>query len=191
MTVGRMAEKPGTQERPIWWTRQYIESFTLSEEEAWEIINSPPWYCVVAWVTRDCTPVACTMAYLVIDGKIVLTSTSNRDKIKAWRRNPAISICFQAKGLKQVTVRGHVQLSDDHALLRRWVEAHVDSWGRSMTPEEREREINRYESPDRLMIIVQVEKMRTFNGDRMFRAEQGGERGSVSNSMICSEPRRN
>jgi hypothetical protein len=157
--------------RPVWWTRQYLDSFVLSEAEAWKIINGPPWRCVFAWVTQDCKPVACAMAYVVLDGVIMLSSTRNRDKIKALRRNPAVSACFQAKGLKQVTVRGRAELSADPGLVRRWAAAHVDGWGETMSPEQRELEINRYKSPDRLTIIVHVERIRTFDGERMLKAE--------------------
>jgi hypothetical protein len=159
------------KDQALWWNRQYIERFMLSKKETWRIINSPPWNCVIAWVTKECRPVACAMAYVVLDGKIMLTSTANRDKIKALRRNPAVSLCFQGKGLKQVTVRGVVELSADRGLVRRWAEAHVDSWDRTLSPEERQVEISRYESPDRLIIIVQVQGTRTFNGELMFQVE--------------------
>lgn len=109
-----------------------------SEEEAWQIIDSPPRFCVISWVTRDCKPVACAMAYVVLDGKMMPASTSHRDKIKAFRR---------------------------------WTEARVGGWGRPMWPEERQLEIDRSESPDRLLIIAHIEKMRTFDGAMTFQAE--------------------
>lgn len=111
------------------------------------------------------------MAYLVLDGKIMLTSTSNRDKIKAFHRNPAIALSFWGEGMKQVTVRGGVELSADPALVQRWIAAHLDSWGRPLTPEERQRNVARYSSPDRLILVVHVEKIRSFDGGKMFRAE--------------------
>ncbi len=157
--------------QPIWMTRQEIGGYVLSPEETRRIIEGPPWRCVISWVTKDCQPVACAMAYIVLDGKIVLSSTRNRDKVRAFQRNPAISICFQGSGFKQVTVRGRVTLSSDPELVRRWTEAHVDSWGRTLSPQQREVEIARYLSPDRVLLIVEVEKMRTFNGELMMRAE--------------------
>jgi hypothetical protein len=78
-----MADSMKSGERRSWWTRQYIEGFTLSEDEAWRLIQGPPWRCVVAWVTRGNQPVACAMVYVVLDGKVMLISTGNRDKIKA------------------------------------------------------------------------------------------------------------
>lgn len=160
--------------RPAWWTRQYLADYALSEGEAWDIINGPPWKCVIAWVTKSCEPVACEMAYAVIDGKIMLTSTANRDKVKALRRNPAISICFQGGGLKQVTVRGKVRLLQDAELVKRWAQTTVERMT-SMNAEQKRREVERYLSPDRLVIVVEVEKIRSFDGERMFRAEASGE----------------
>lgn len=156
--------------RPLWWTRQYTESFALSEEEAWGLINSPPWYCVISWVTKDAQPVSCAMAYVVLDGKIMLTSTANRDKVKAFLNNPATSLCFH-RGLTQVTVRGRVELSSDAALVQRWVAAHFDTWDRPLTEEKRKLQFARYASPDRLILVVHAEKIRSFDGGKMFRAE--------------------
>jgi len=163
--------------RPLWWTRQYLSPYSLSDEGAWRIIQAPPWKCVVAWVTKDCRPVACEMAYAILDGQIVLTSTSNRDKVKALRRNPAISLCFSTPGLKQVTVRGHVEISDDPARVRQWAEATVAQTPAPLSVAAREREIQRYLSPDRLTFTVIVEKILSFDGERMFREERAAETG--------------
>jgi len=95
------------------------------------------------------------MAYQVLDGKIMLTTTKNRDKVKAFRRNPAISVCFQnAEGSKHVTVRGYVEFSEDPELVRRWITSFVESYGSSLSAEEKQLEIARYSSPDRLILIV-------------------------------------
>ena len=160
------------QPRPIWWTRQYIEPYSLSEEECWQIINSPPWYCVIAWVTKNCEPVACASAYVVLDGKVMLSSTVNRDKVKAFRRNPAVSLCFEAKGMKQVTARGKVEINTETNLVRRWVDEHMATFDRPTTDGERELAIQRYMSPDRVILIAHIDRLRSFDGGRMFRAEK-------------------
>jgi pyridoxine/pyridoxamine 5'-phosphate oxidase len=117
------------------------------------------------------------MAYAILDDQIVLTSTSNRDKVKALRRNPAISLCFTTPGLKQVTVRGHVEISDDPARVRQWAEATVAQMTVPLSAAAREREIQRYLSPDRLTFTVIVEKILSFDGGRMFREECAAESG--------------
>ena len=160
------------QARPVWWTRQYLEPYSLSEEECRQIIQSPPWYCVIAWVTQNCEPVACAAAYAVLDGKVMLSSTSNRDKVKAFRRNPAVSLCFESKGMRQVTARGKVEISADPELVRRWVIEHMSSFERPMSEEERRIAVERYMSPDRVLLIVHIERLRSFDGGKMFQAEQ-------------------
>jgi pyridoxine/pyridoxamine 5'-phosphate oxidase len=115
------------------------------------------------------------MAYAVVDGMIMLTSTRTRDKVKALRRNPAISICFQGAGMKQVTIRGRVEFREDPQIVRRWAEATVANALNPFPKAQQEQEIQRYLSPDRLVLIVHVEKMRTFDGEKMFRAERAGD----------------
>jgi hypothetical protein len=86
------------------------------------------------------------MAYAAVDGMIMLTSRATGDKVKALRRNPAISICFQGAGLQQVMVREMV----NSAKIRDWC-----GGGRGQ-----------------LVLIVHVEKMRPFDVEKMFRAER-------------------
>jgi hypothetical protein len=160
-------------EKPAWWHRQHIEPYRLSDAEAWKLIESPPFYCVFSWVTREPAPVCCAMAYVVLDGCVLLTSTANRDKVKALRRNPAVSLCFH-RGLRQVTLRGRAEVSSDPQLVQRWVAAHLDGWDRPLAPEQRESETRRFLSPDRVILVVRAEKLRSFDGAEMFRAESSG-----------------
>lgn len=161
------------EQKPIWWTRSHLEKFVIPEAEAWKIIAGPPWYCVVAWVTRDCQPVTCAMAYTLLDGQIALSSVRHRAKVKALERNPAISLCFRSDGFKQVVVRGRAEISDDRWMIHRWIAAHLDTW--SLNPDEEERKLSfaRYDSPDRVVILVKVERLLTFDGAMMLAAEQG------------------
>ena len=158
--------------RPVWWTRQYLEPYALSDEEAWQVIDSPPWYCVIAWVTRNCEPVACAAAYVVMEGKVMLSSTANRDKVKAFRRNPAVSLCFQSQGMKQVTARGRIEIDADPELVRRWAVEHMATFERPMSEEERNISLARYLSPDRVILIAHIDRLRSFDGGKMFRAEK-------------------
>ncbi len=144
----------------------------MSDEESWQLINSPPWYCVIAWVTRNCEPVACAAAYAMLNGKVMLSSTENRDKVRAFRRNPAASLCFEGKGMKQVTARGKIEISADAELVRRWAVEHMATFERSMTEQERALSLQRYLSPDRVVLIAHIDRLRSFDGGKMFRAER-------------------
>jgi hypothetical protein len=53
-----------------------------------------------------------------------------------------------------------------------WITSFVESYGRDLSWEEKQLEIARYGSPDRLILIVHVEKMRTFDREKMIRAEK-------------------
>lgn len=160
------------QSRPVWWTRQYLEPYALSDDEAWQLIESPPWYCVIAWVTRNCEPVACAAAYVVMNGKVMLSSTANRDKVKAFRRNPGVSLCFQSQGMKQVTARGRIEIDADPELVRRWAIEHMATFERVMSEEERNLSLARYLSPDRVILIAHIDRLLSFDGGKMFRAER-------------------
>ena len=144
----------------------------MTAEESWQLINSPPWYCVVAWVTKNCEPVACAAAYVVLDQKVMLSSTNNRDKVRAFRRNPAVSLCFEGKGMKQVTARGKIEIQSDPELVRRWAVEHMATFERSMTEAERAVSLERYLSPDRVVLIAHIDRLRSFDGGKMFRAEK-------------------
>ena len=68
-----------------WELRREIKSFSLSEEEVDQIIHTAS-HAVVSWVTKSNEPVTAVMLYTVLDGKITVTSTTNRAKYHAWMR---------------------------------------------------------------------------------------------------------
>ena len=76
-----------------WETRRDISSFILSESEIDSIINRAS-HAVVSWVTKSNQPVTAVMLFAVVDGLITVTSTTNRAKYHAWRRNPSSSFCI-------------------------------------------------------------------------------------------------
>ena len=77
--------------------------------------------------------------------------------------------------MKQVTARGTIEIQSDPELVRRWVLEHMASFDRPMTDEERGLAIERYMSPDRIVLIAHIDRMRSFDGGKMFRAEKDGQ----------------
>ena len=124
-------------QRPAWFTRRNIAPFTLDDTEVNSIITSAT-HAVVSWVTKDSKPSSAVMLYMLIDGKITITSTTNRAKYHAWRRNPAASFCVWEPGNIgcQVTLRGSVSISQDADLLRRFTEAFLTMRGGGEAPSE-------------------------------------------------------
>ena len=92
--------------RPKWFTRRNIEPFTIGDAAVEKIINEAT-HAVVSWVTKDHKPASAVMLYRVIDGVITITSTTNRAKYHAWRRNP--SACSVFGSLETLAVRSHCE----------------------------------------------------------------------------------
>ena len=169
-----MSESP---ERPAWFTRRNISPFTLDDAAVNEIISTAS-QAVVSWVTKDNKPVSAVMLYFLIDGTITITSTTNRAKYHAWRRNPAASFCIWEPGNmgRQVTLRGHVEISQDAALLRRFTEEYLirRNGGESPSAERLAAELAKFDAPDRHMMQLRVDKILTHDLNRLLQVEIDG-----------------
>ncbi|WBL34766.1 pyridoxamine 5'-phosphate oxidase family protein [Tepidiforma flava] len=172
-----MSADPGTgAARPAWWSRQYIEPFTLDDDELWRIVREST-RAAVAWVTKSGEPVVAQMSYCWYDGHIWLTSTPNRDKYRALKRNPAISLSIHdpADWFKQVTIRGRVAFFHDRESVRRFIRELITAGGRrAVAPEVYEREFARFDSPERAVLRVDIERIRSYDGRKMWQTEAEG-----------------
>ncbi len=171
---------------PSWEIRREIAPYALPEEEIERIVSTSS-HAVVSWVTKANEPVQAVMLYVVVDGLITVTSTTNRAKYHAWRRNPAASFCIWDPDEigRQVTLRGRVEIRQDDELLRRYTEGFLTRarGGRPPSPERLEAELATFAAPDRHMMQLHVE--RTISHDlpallaaerdaREARADRGG-----------------
>jgi general stress protein 26 len=179
--------------RPVYWSRQYIEPFTWDEDEMWEVIKARQ-FAAVSWVTKENGPVTALMAYLWLhpdgrsgrqmqpgerEGNIWITSTTNRHKFQAWKRNPQACLCIWPADNtgKQATLRGRVELfsGKEHPdLHRRWIATLVDSNDQNRDPDERARQISLFDSPNRWYMKFTIERIRTYDGSKMRQAEEEG-----------------
>jgi len=166
-----------TPARPAWFTRRNIAPFTLDDPTVDKVINEAT-HAVVSWVTKDQKPSSAVMLYMLIDGLITITSTTNRAKYHAWRRNPAACFCIWEPGNigRQVTLRGTVSISQDATLLRRFTEAFLTmrSGGDAPTEERLAEEIEKFAAPDRHMMQLQIEKTLTHDLNKLFETEISG-----------------
>ncbi len=169
--------------RPSWWSRQYIEPFTWDEDDMWQVIKTRN-FAAVSWVTKENGPVTALMSYIWLPdpaeeqgGNIWITSTTNRHKFQAWRRNPQVCFCIWPADdtQQQVTVRGRVELLNDAATRERWISTFVGP-GRlpNLTPEQRAREYSTFDSPNRWFMKVHIDRWRTYDGHKMRKAEGEG-----------------
>ena len=158
-----------------WELRREIKSFSLTEEEIEEIIHSAS-HTVVSWVTKSNEPVTAVMLYTVLDGKITVTSTTNRAKYHAWMRNPAASFCIwdPTNIGRQVTLRGNIEIFKSDELLERYTEAFLTrAFGGTRPTEERiKRELETFQAPDRHMMQLHVESTVSHDLPALLSAEK-------------------
>ena len=172
-----ISESSQGNERPAWFTRREISPFTLSDEAVDDILNRAM-HAVVSWVTKDNQPVSCVMTYVLVDGVITVTATTNRAKYHAWRRNPAACFCIwdpETIG-RQVTLRGHVEIIKSDELLRRFTEAFLAKRNAGQPPSEEQlaAELAKFDAPDRHMMQLHVDKVLTHDLHRLFEVETQG-----------------
>ena len=165
------------KDRPAWFTRREISPFTLSDEAVEDILERAM-HTVVSWVTKDNQPVSSVMTYVMIDGLITVTGTTNRAKYHAWRRNPAACFCIWDPDSigREVTLRGKVEIIKDDDLLRRFTEAFLIKRNAGEVPSEQQlvAEIAKFDAPDRHMMQLQIDKILTHDLHRLFEVETKG-----------------
>ena len=158
-----------------WKLRREIKSFSLTDKEVDEIINTAS-HAVVSWVTKSNEPVTAVMLYTVLDGKITVTSTTNRAKYHAWMRNPAASFCIwdPTNIGRQVTLRGRIEIFRSDEILERYTEAFLTrAFGGTRPTEERiKRELATFQAPDRHMMQLHVESTVSHDLPALLSAEK-------------------
>jgi hypothetical protein len=169
-----MNDKPN---RPAWFARREISPFVLDDSAANELIGKAS-HAVVSWVTKDSKPVSAVMLYVLVDNVITVTSTTNRAKYHAWRRNPAASFCIWDPGSigRQVTLRGQIEIKQDAELLHRFTEGFLTriTGGRPPSAEILAAEIEKFNAPDRHMMQLHVEKVLSHDLNRLLEVEANG-----------------
>lgn len=165
------------KKRPAWFARREIKPFTLNDEAVDALINKAT-HAVVSWVTKDQKPVSAVMLYVLVDGVITVTSTTNRAKYHAWNRNPAAAFCIwdpESIG-RQITLRGRIEIKQDAELLHRFTEGFLTR-ARGGTPPSAERlavEIEKFDAPDRHMMQLHIDKVLSHDLNRLMEVEADG-----------------
>lgn len=141
-----------------------LNAFRMSEADAWRTVDAAPG-CVVTWTRRDGHPLGVWVTHAVLDGVLWLTTTVGRPKTSAWLRDPRMSAVFGVPGMGSVTVVGRVELREDRAAQRRFLEAIRD---RLAIPAEHQASwMGHMDSDGRLVGPVMVEKLITFDETKL------------------------
>ena len=137
-----------------------LNQFRMTDEDAWKVIASTPG-CTVTWTRRDGHPLGVWVSHAVLDGDLYVTTTANRPKTNAWKRDPRMSAVFAKPGTGSVTVVGRVEPRDEPGLQRRFLEALCEML--SIAPANRESWISHMDTGGRVVCRVAVEKLITFD----------------------------
>ncbi|MEM8496751.1 MAG: hypothetical protein AAF542_01940 [Pseudomonadota bacterium] len=95
-----------------------VKQYRLDEEREQELLRSQG-ECVFIWANKAGHPLGVITAYAALDGKIWMTATKERVRIKAIARDPRSAVVVTSTGThmgggKTVTYKGHTVIHDDH-----------------------------------------------------------------------------
>ena len=103
-----------------------LKLFALTEAETAQVIKEAGGGTVI-WARRDGHPTGAYVQTVVVDGQLYTTSTDDRGKNKAWRRDPRTAWVFDVPGKGGVTVIGKVQFIEAPDLKMRVFNAMADA----------------------------------------------------------------
>jgi hypothetical protein len=134
--------------------------FKLSDEQTMQVIKEAGGG-TVTWLRRDGHPAGAYVQIVVVDGQLYTTSTDDRGKNKAWRRDPRTAWVFDVAGKGGVTAIGRVQFVEDPAAKMRVFNAMADAV--HMTGANRERFIGHINTRGREVMRLVAEKYITLD----------------------------
>jgi general stress protein 26 len=154
-----------------------VTLYTLSDEREQELLDKQV-ECNFIWTNKDGHGLGVIMNFVAKDGRIWLTATSQRARIKALRRDPRASVVISSTGTdmgpgKQLTYKGRVVLHEDQET-KDWF---YPAMGEVISPYPAptlEAAIKHLDTPLRVVLEFIPEKAIKFDGDAISRASYDG-----------------
>ena len=158
-----------------------VKQYRLDPEREQELINTAG-ECVFIWANKAGHPIGVITAYVPVDGKIWMTATRERVRIKAIARDGRSSCVFTSKGTpmgggKTVTYKGHTVIHDDdetkqwfYRLLAKGMAGRGDegnAFTRNLDPD---KFVQFLDTPERVVLEFTPEMSIPFDGDKMAQA---------------------
>lgn len=137
-----------------------LASFKLSDEQTMQIIKEAGGG-TVTWLRRDGHPAGAYVQIVVVDGQLYTTSTDDRGKNKAWKRDPRTAWVFDVAGKGGVTVIGKVEFVTELAFKMRVYNTMADAV--HMTGTNRERFISHINTRGREVMRLIPQKYITLD----------------------------
>ena len=146
------------EEQELW---EDLSAFRMDPETIQECIEAATG-CTVTWMDGKGRAMGVWITPALIDGEVWVTTTTNRTKTKAWLKDNRTTAIFGVAGLGSVSIIGTVDLTDDPAKRRRFLEVLYE---KSFQQDEahRERWMGSMDSDGRLVGCIKVEKYITFD----------------------------
>jgi len=157
-----------------------VKRYRLDPEREQELVNTGG-ECTFIWANKAGHPLGVTTAYVPAKGKIWMTATRERVRIKAIARDGRSAIVITSKGTpmgggKTVTYKGHTVIHDDREtklwmyglLAGGMVEAGKQDEGNEFTSGiDPEMFIRFLDTPERIVLEFTSEMSIPFDGDKM------------------------
>ncbi len=122
--------------------------------------------CAVTWVAPNGRAMGVWVSHAVIDGQVWLTTTGNRSKTRAWKRDSRTAVVFGGpRG--SVTLLGSIDMNDDAAQRTRFLNALYDRGGGERSEEGRAGFLKHMDSPGRFTGPIKAEKYITFDPQKL------------------------
>jgi len=155
-----------------------VKQYRLSPEREQELVNCAG-ECVFIWANKAGHPIGVITAYVPVDGKIWMTATKERVRIKAIARDGRSSCVMTSKGThmgggKTVTYKGHTVIHDDqktkswfYQLLAKGMGARKDDGNEFSKNLKPELFVKFLDTPERIVLEFTPEMSIPFDGDKM------------------------
>ncbi len=157
-----------------------VKQYRLDPEREQELLKTAG-ECTFIWANKAGHPLGVITAYVYAKGKIWMTATKERVRIKAMARDGRSSIVLTSKGTpmgggKTVTYKGHTVVHDD-SVTKQWMYGLL---AQGMEAESRQDSANEFtaginpdmfirflDTPERIVLEFTSEMSIPFDGDKM------------------------
>ena len=157
-----------------------VKRYRLDPEREQELLKTGG-ECTFIWANKAGHPLGVTTAYVAVDGKIWMTATRERVRIKAIARDGRSAIVISSAGTpmgggKTVTYKGHTVIHDDNET-KQWMyrllaqgmggNAQDDEGNKFTSGIDPEMFIRVLDTPERIVLEFTSEMSSPFDGDKM------------------------
>jgi general stress protein 26 len=146
-----------------------VSNLTLKDDDRETLLKTQN-ECVFTWRTSDGWPIGVVMSYVWRDGKVWLTASNQRPRIKAVRRDDRVSVVVSSTGTgappATVTIKGRCAILED-VETKRWF---YPALAAALIPRSEKQQagfVRMLDSPRRVVLCVMPKHFITFDGRKM------------------------